>query len=295
MMTTMNEDHICSRCGHTASTRSNLYQHLRRKTPCQPSLSDRSTHELLEEMLKERVPDTRVIPCPYCSSKFSSRQAKSKHLKKCKPPTTVDQEKDDTLVPMSVIDALMDKKFKELTLNATNNGTINTGTINNITIQVQQPTALRNFGEENMDAAPLNFIRSTFMNLEFRTLFENLHCDPEYPENHNVRIKSVKRDMMEIYDNNKWNTMTSISGMKKVIEQLYLLYMDFRKGHLDDVLTDMSLEELNENEKKLHEISAWISNTEAKLKQCAIAKEIAATLESNRNALLTLTSSCSFT
>lgn len=288
---TMNENEVfvCGRCGHKASTRSNLYQHLRRKTPCPAILSEKPTSTLLEELQKERQPVNKVIPCPNCPAKFSSRQAKSKHMKTCKGASVAPIIDKEQMVPLSTIDAIVEKKIKELGIlsQTLNNGNINNGTINNnITINV--PT-LRNFGEENREAIPLHLIRSTFMNLEFQKLFENLHFDPEYPENQNVRIKSVKRNVLEIYKNNRWNTTTSLIGMKEIVEQLYKIFYDFQKAHRDIVLDDedMSREELEEILTKLDEVRDWIYNADAKLKQCSVVKEIEAVLESNRNALTT--------
>jgi hypothetical protein len=45
------------------------------------------------------------------------------------------------------------------------------------------------------------------MDLRQRTR-ANLHCDPNYPENQNVRIIKSIKEAMEIFRNNKWDLMT---------------------------------------------------------------------------------------
>lgn len=73
----------CKRCGHTATTRSNLFQHLRRKHICQPLCEDIQPKELLEELLAEKKKQ-KTIQCAHCQAMFTTRQAKHVHMKTCK-------------------------------------------------------------------------------------------------------------------------------------------------------------------------------------------------------------------
>lgn len=280
----------CKRCGHVSSCKGNLVKHLQRKTACESLLSDCSVSECLDVLNKKEYNET-TYECNLCHRKFNSRSSRYRHQNSCKHKMDVETDNTISLLKKQVEDQqkqmnmLKETVEKALASNDVKVLNTNNGTINNTTINIHVPP--RNFGEENRDAIPLSFIRSTFMNLEFRELFESLHFDPQYPENHNVRIKSVKRDLLEIYHNDKWNTLTSITGMKKIIEQLYMIYDEFRKQHADAALEDMSQEEFEELENQLVEIRDWIHNTEAKLKQCAVTKEITAVLETNRGNLLT--------
>jgi len=95
-----------------------------------------------------------------------------------------------------------------------------------------------------MQALPLDFIGSMFINLQFRTLLENLHCDPDYPENHNVRIKSSKKKIMEIYRNNKWNLTTLANGLEELLLQGHKIFKDYYRKNKDKILE----EDLDENE-----------------------------------------------
>lgn len=41
------------------------------------------------------------------------------------------------------------------------------------------------------------------MNKDILSLIENIHCDKKHPENHNIRIRSLKKNLMETFENNK--------------------------------------------------------------------------------------------
>lgn len=96
-----------------------------------------------------------------------------------------------------------------------------------------------------MEALPLDFIGNMFINLQFRTLLENLHCDPQYPENQNIRIKSSKREILEIYRNNKWNLTTLSNGLEELLLQGYRIFRDYYRKNKKKILEeDMDEDEL---------------------------------------------------
>jgi hypothetical protein len=116
-------------------------------------------------------------------------------------------------------------------------------------------TNIRDFGNENMDAIPDDFIASCFMNLRYRDLLENLHYDPDFPENHNIRIKSVKRNMLEMYKNNRWNVVTLRNGLEELIQQGTKIFKAYVHTHKQKILEeDMNEDELQEVMEKLTEI-----------------------------------------
>jgi len=125
-------------------------------------------------------------------------------------------------------------------LNITNNNTQNTQiNINGV--------KLKDFGRENMEALPDNLISSLFMDLRFRELLSQLHCDPNYPENQNVRIKSIKRNTMEIFRNNKWDIVTFTKGLNELLLQGHKIFKEYYKNDKDRILReDMSEEDLRE-------------------------------------------------
>lgn len=76
-----------------------------------------------------------------------------------------------------------------------------------------------------------------------RELLENLHCDPDYPENHNVRIKSTKRELLEIYRNNKWDVVTFVNGLDELLMQGHRIFNDYYRKNKDKILEEYMDEE----------------------------------------------------
>ena len=118
---------------------------------------------------------------------------------------------------------LQDKLNQVQSFTINNINTIN----NNIVVTAGLNKDLKNFGFENMDALPVSLVRDLFMDLKFRDLLENLHCDPDYPENHNIRIKSIKRNVMEVYRNDKWDIVSFVNGLNELLLQGHRIFKHF--------------------------------------------------------------------
>ena len=104
-----------------------------------------------------------------------------------------------------------------------------------------------------MDALPVEFLRSVFINLQFKDLFENLHYDPMFPENRNIRIKSLKRQAMEIYKNQRWNIVSFDTGLNDMISQVCRIFRMFYRKNRNMVKEDLTEDELEELLGKLEE------------------------------------------
>lgn len=268
----------CSRCGYETGRKADLKKHLQKKRICPPTLSDIDRWKVLDDVAKDIEQDGKYS-CEFCEKTFASPQGKYQHKKRCSSNPENGEEMQDQLERMKEQIISLQKELLETknaggttVVNNTNNGVVNNNTINNnITLN------LRNFNQENLEAVPLHFIRSCFMNLEFGTLFENLHCDPDYPENHNVRIKSSKRQLLEIYRNNRWNATPFVIGLKEVITQLHQIFDQFYKSHSDSVQEDMNEDEIREILDKLDEIG----NLNNKI-IIPVKNELLAVLDTNR-------------
>ena len=197
----------------------------------------------LNELLKKEY-NPKTYDCPYCERQFNSRSNKSRHLNTCKQhPSLVKEE----MVPLSVVTDLQREiaKLKEQvenishsnTTNNTVNGDVNNGTVNNISIEI------KNFGSENMEALPHKLIRECFMNLDFREMMKNLYCDDDFPENHNVKIKSSKAQQLYMYKGDKWNILPYREGTKQIIARLGKVFDEFRRKHPGEAIEDMGEDE----------------------------------------------------
>ena len=149
---------------------------------------------------------------------------------------------------------ILEEELKKNKMTNINNTTNNTQ--NNININIPK---LKNFGWENMDAIPESLISSLFMNLRFKELLANLHCDPNFPENQNIRIKSVKRNTMEIYRNNKWDIVTFTKGLTDLLLQGHKIFTDYcnkdKKRILEEDMDEQDLREILSQLQKIQDLN----------------------------------------
>ena len=232
--------------------------HLNRKKKCEPIIQDIETDELIKELIivKDLI---KSFKCDFCDKIFSSSQGKYQHKRLCKKNPINNKE-----LPFQQSDEINELKkeigeLKNLIIkNTTNNNTTNNinNTQNNINVTIPK---LKNFGWENMEAIPESLISSLFMNLRFKELLANLHCDPNFPENQNVRIKSVKRNTMEIYRNNKWDIVTFTKGLTDLLLQGHKIFTDYcnkdKKRILEEDMDEQDLREILSQLQKIQDLN----------------------------------------
>jgi hypothetical protein len=236
--------HTCPRCGYITNNKTNYKTHLLRINKCTPSLLDISIESLIKGLNK-----IDNYKCDYCDTSFINSQLKYKHKKLCT------QNKNNLIKQVSnltkIVQELQNKNLYQSSI-------INNQQINNINITIPK---LNDFGRENMNAIPETLVSTLFMDLRFRELLANLHCDPNYPENQNVRIKSIKRNTMEIFRNNKWDIMTFSKGLTELILQGHKIFKEYYKKDKDRILKeDMNESEIREVLDQLDEIEKLSKN-----------------------------------
>jgi hypothetical protein len=133
--------------------------------------------------------------CPKCNKICSSRYAKSRHVATCNEQAIVVAEQTGNTqlaVPSQQAQTINNAN----TINQTNNN-------NNITMNIQ----INNFGSENKSHVTPEFLDACLRNIGsdgVQQYIEKIHLDPEVPENHNVRIKSRKRDQLSVRQKDSW-------------------------------------------------------------------------------------------
>jgi long-subunit acyl-CoA synthetase (AMP-forming) len=228
---------VCKRCATIFSTKSRLKTHLQRKNICEFIEQDLDRDLLIEELCNRRLND-KTFDCEFCDIKFNHASGKSQHKKICKKKPI-----NEIIILKNTVEQLY-IKVRELEMKQPVGNTTNI--INNNT-QINNNINLKDFGRENMAALPDSLVSTLFMDLRFRELLANLHCDPNYPENQNVRIKSIKRNTMEIFRNNKWDIMTFTNGLTELLLQGHKIFKEYYKNDKARILEeDMSEDELRE-------------------------------------------------
>lgn len=266
----------CQRCNHESSSKPHLLQHLRRKNPCVVTNIDKDIDVYIKELTTKEYND-KTYDCDYCEKKFNDRGNKSRHMKTCK-------KKDDAFTNIQNQLADVMKILEDKNVSNNNNGnTNNTNSGNNNSANSHNNNGIvntfninvRNLGHENMSAIPDEFVRSCWMNLEFRQLFENLHYDPNFPENNNIRLKSSKRQQLEIYKDDKWKITPFKNGLNEIMMRLHNIFEVYYKKNRNDIVEDVGEEELLVMLEQLDEIGKLSKQTEDIKKDllCAIEEQ----------------------
>lgn len=211
-------EYECERCRYTTNQKSNLRKHLQRKNPCEARFVETEVMQLLVALDANK--DGYV--CEYCNTGFRTSQSKYQHKLRCKQKSLEQQ-----------IDRLEDRLAHNHVSNVTN-------IQNNIQINI------RDFGQENVSYLPLNFLSRCFVNKDLVTLIENIHCDREHKENHNVRLKSLKRDLMETRVDGRWIVTDSDETLTDLIKNGYRVLMMHSRKHRKNIVEDELDEDVNE-------------------------------------------------
>jgi hypothetical protein len=254
----MNDEYLCKRCDTIFSIKSHLKSHLLRKNPCKFLYDDFDREILIQELYQRKI-NEKTYDCEYCNMKFNHSSNKSRHKTICKnkPIDEITLLKNTVEKLVSKIDE-QQEQIENLKIQPITNITNITNNTNNTQIN---GVKLRDFGRENMDALPESLISSLFCDLRFRELLAQLHCDPNYPENHNIRIRSIKRNTMEIFRNNKWDLLNFTNGLNELLLQGHKIFKNYYKNDKERILDeDMDERDLREILSQLDKIQSLNKN-----------------------------------
>lgn len=258
---------VCKRCNKEFSRKDYLIAHLNRKYPCQDLYCSTPSNELVKELKKKT--ETNAYTCDDCGKAFKDPQGKYQHkLHHCRCKEENLEQKIEEL--SNIIKDLR----KQIKTNAPKVHVTN----NNIVINNNIKITPLNFGRENMDALPEGLIGDLFLNLQMADLLKTLHYEQEYPENNNIRLKSIKRRVVEIYENDEWQTVTFVNALNKLVLQGTRIFKDYYKRNKKSVADEMTKEEIENAVKTLNELEN-LNNTYVK----PIHKDLEMVLEQQRS------------
>ena len=169
-----------------------------------------------------------VLTCPKCMFTFTSRQAKSNHIKKnnCKAKSIIHGINPDVK-------------------NETNiNGNYNTININNITNNY-----INNYGSERIDHITYDEILKIIFNscdYIIPKYIELKHYNKDFPENHNIKYDKIKGCIIK--NDDKWNVADidyiSDNLFNKNSDELIKFYNNYKKD------IDLIIKKKEENDVK---------------------------------------------
>ena len=150
------------------------------------------------------------LQCIYCNEVFTCPPNKYRHMKICKERIST-----GLIIPEGQGNTIIGTNNNIQTQNnienlIQNNNTSNIQNNNNTSnIQNNNNTIIiNNFGNESYahisDEFKEKCIRS-LTNSGVIKLIENVHFNKDVPENHNIKIHSLKSQQLSVYNNNEWN------------------------------------------------------------------------------------------
>ena len=253
-------EYVCIRCGYNASQRSNMKNHLNRKKKCKPLLDDISV-ESIKEMYgfeitvnntiftqnttnitqsdtilnpqkstkihknSTKSPQKSTILCKYCDKIFSRTDSLNRHYIICK-----EKKKSEQIVLYEnnkIIEMEKEiKELKEIIINQKNTNITNSNNNSNNNTNITNNIIINNLGEENIE-----YLKSKkFMELlngiygAIPKLIEDIHFNPEHPENQNIKYPNKKKPYLKIMKNNKWQYMDKKTELMDLIDsKCYML------------------------------------------------------------------------
>ena len=219
----------CKRCGLEFVERSYLMKHLKRKRECMAIESDISLLEQLED-----IQERKGITCEKCERIYKNKESLRNH--KC---IIIKYESE-----IKELKSELEKEKNKCSIinNIKNSKKINNGTINNVNININS------FGKENISYITEN-IKKTLLGIingsskgviEF---IKNIHINEKYPENQNIKIESMKKGILKIFEGGKWHFYTFEGGLDKLYNKTEVKFQEM----LEEIDEEELLEVLNEN------------------------------------------------
>ena len=148
------------------------------------------------------------LECPNCHRMFSGRNNLSRHRKNCQATATECNISTQSVPPTQTIQ------------NITNN--INNGTINNIHVHIN------GFGNEDLRHISMEFANECFRmgGYGVQPMLDKIYFNTECPENHNVRLVSLKNRIVEVFkETGKWDPASLMEVLEMMLRNSIIQIM----------------------------------------------------------------------
>ena len=249
----MDNEYNCKRCGYKTDVKANLIKHLSKNKICPPLFIDIERILLINSLtaLFEKKHE-----CDKCHKKFSHLSGKYRHQKTCEYDDI--EELDNVKKQVTELkekNFQLEESLKKLQMASASNN------ITNITNNNQQNITinLSSFSRERIDHITPEFIKNCLKEMNMIRLLEQVHFDPEHPENHTVRVKNMNKNLLEYHQDGKW----IIGNKDRVIEDMincsgYRILKTFYRNNKEEINQEIDEEEYD-SEKIIQEIDDWLT------------------------------------
>lgn len=183
--------------------------------------------------------------CKWCDGHFKYQNNLYRHMKTC-ARNPENQSSPSPTQPVVDVQQLLTALCGLLTQAATTSTTTTTTTGNNnassSTSATDHSTAIddhsttqvtiNNYGSETIghvldDHAFMRRCFKSMLSQGIPNLLKKIHFDDDHPENQNVRLRSIKRDLMEIFSEDRWKVVPGTQTTEQMIQKGCKLLGDF--------------------------------------------------------------------
>ena len=264
--------------------------------PSQPLLQN--TNKIIDVLINQNLVNTTdKNMCIYCNTFFTRNDNLQRHLNNyCKSKKYCDELeelKEKFNLIMKENELLKKSNNNGQTINNTTNNNNTNNTLNKNTNQINNGTVNNNnnnvnivqlvqFGNENMDDIDIKEAFNTYLNSTGGNIVSNIlkltNFNKKYPENHNICITDLSRELVKIYNGTKFITkkFKNVKGdiLNKVVKNTHKM--------VDKFENDKTIKKTQDTQSKIK-----INNVSLKLMDGQSAEDIVRDEIKEKNKLLT--------
>lgn len=200
-------NYVCKRCGYDGQTIQGIRRHMKRVRICPPTHADIPYDILspeLETEHKKLTNATKSFKCDHCDARYKHPSNKSRHQRTCKVANTIDALQNRILA------------LEEELRNRKNTARPETTSINGIS-------------HEQRDYIDAGILLSAYKKRDISILIKEIHFHPDHPENHNVRIRNSKLNLVESMVDGRWITDHKKTVLPKMILNAWKILDAYRR------------------------------------------------------------------
>lgn len=228
----------CRRCGYETPFKQCLVQHLQKKKICRPILEDADRGAHLKELLTR--PPRKTYTCDGCGKNWQDISNFKRHKAACNRRRGVGANVNSTdvftqLEEMRETIKQLQEELQQQRSGATVHNVTNTNNTNNNTVNVTNnylQVRCFPFGSECVDHISPDDLSKYLLSMEsgFTSLVKRIHFDNEQPMNNNVRYKSKKQGLIEVFEGQQ-DEAGCVQGRWVEHDAAWVLDKIISKGH----------------------------------------------------------------